>query len=70
MASCDLLLEIKADPNISSILNEMQLYITSYTIDQSSTTDNERVYQYKVLINSSGALVTASDNFTLNVTGK
>ena len=50
--------------------DDMQLYMTSYIIDQLSVTDNERVYQCKVLINSSGALVMASDNFTLNVTGK
>ena len=50
--------------------DDMQLYMTSYIIDQLSVTDNERVYQCKVLINSSDALVMASDNFTLNVTGK
>ena len=62
----DLMLEI-ADVNISLTSDDMQLYVTSYTIDQLSATDNERIYQCKVLIN---ALVMASDNFTLNVTGK
>ena len=65
----DSLLEI-ADPDISSTSDGMQLYMTSYTIDQLSATDNERAYQCKVLINSSETLVTANDNFTLNVTGK
>ena len=63
----DSLLEI-ADANITS--DDMLLYTTSYIIDQLNVTDNERVYQCKVLINSSDALVMASDNFTLNVTGK
>ena len=65
----DSLLEI-ADVNISLTSDDMQLYVTSYTIDQLSATDDDRVYQCKVLINSSDALVMASDNFTLNVTGK
>ena len=65
----DSLLEI-AVPDISSTSDDMQLYMTSYTIDQLSATDNERAYQCKVLINSRETLVTANDNFTLNVTGK
>ena len=65
----DSLLEI-ADVNISPTSDDMQRYVTSYTIDQLSATDDDRVYQCKVLINSSDALVMASDNFTLNVTGK
>ena len=65
----DSLLEI-ADANISPTSDDLQLYTTSYIIDQLNVTDNERVYQCKVLINSSDALVMASDNFTLNVTGK
>ena len=60
------LLEI-SDHDTSPASDGMQLYMASYTIDQLSATDNERVYQCIVSINSSEA---ASGNFTLNVTGK
>jgi len=60
-------LEIQDIENITS--DNMQLYMTSYTIDHLSATDNERVYQCRVLIYSN-TVVMASDNFTLNVTGK
>ena len=65
----DSLLEI-ADSDVSTTSDGIQLYMTSYTINQLSATDNERVYQCNVLINSSNVLVMAFDNFTLNVTGK
>ena len=60
------LLEI-SDHDTSPTSDNMQLYMASYTIDQLSATDNERVYQCIVSINGSEA---ASGNFTLNVTGK
>ena len=49
--------------------DETQLYMDSYTIDRLSVNDNENVYQCEVLIDSD-PLVMATDNFTLNVTGK
>ena len=55
--------------NISSTLDGMQIYMDSYTIHQLSVTDNENVYQCKVLIDSK-PLVNGSDIFILNVTGK
>ena len=64
----DSLLETAAD--VSNTSDGMRLYMTSYTIDQLSATDNGRVYQCNVLINRSNVLVMANDNFTLNVTGK
>ena len=60
-------LEMQDIENVTS--DNMQLYMTSYTIDHLSVTDNERVYQCRVLIHSN-TVVMASDNFTLNVTGK
>ena len=63
-------LENIADPDVSNTSDGMRLYMTSYTINQLSATDNERVYQCNVLINSSNVSVMANDNFTLNVTGK
>ena len=57
------------DINVFSTLNDMQIYMDSFTIEQLNVTDNEKVYQCNVLINSD-PLVMASDNFTLNVTGK
>ena len=58
-----------ADPDVSLTSNNMQLYMTSYTINQLSGSDNERVYQCKIRINTD-ILVMASDNFTLNISGK
>ena len=58
-----------ADPDVSLTSDNLRLYLASYTIDQPSESDNERVYQCKVRI-SSDLLVMASDNFTLNITGK
>ena len=56
--------------NVSSKLDDMwKIYMDSYTINQLSETDNGKVYQCKVLINSNPS-VMANDTFTLNVTGK
>ena len=57
------------DIDAFSISNGMQPYMDSYTITQLNVTDNGRVYQCKVLIDSD-PLVMATDSFTLNVTGK
>ena len=45
------------------------VYIDSYTISQLSTTDDDRAIQCEVVINVSPS-VMASDNITLDVTGK
>ena len=63
--------ELKAVTNVSSTLemDDMKLYMDSYTINELSTNDDGKTYQCKVLINSD-PLVMATDNFILNVTGK
>ena len=56
--------------NVSStMMSNLLVYTNSYTISQLNTTDNGRVIQCEVVINSS-PLVTANNNITLNVTGK
>ena len=55
--------------NVSSTLDDMYLYMDSYTIDQLSVTDNEKVYQCKVSIDAN-PLLNVNDTFVLNVTGK
>ena len=57
------------DIDVFTISNGMQLYVDSFAIKQLNVTDNGKVYQCKVLINSD-PLVMATDSFTLNVTGK
>ena len=54
--------------DVSSTMDDMQLFMDSYTIDQLSATDDGKVYQCKVLIDSD-PIVMATDSFTLNVTG-
>ena len=54
---------------ISSPMNDTQLYMDNYTIDQLNVTNNETIYQCKVVIDSD-QLVNASDTFKLNITGK
>ena len=56
--------------NVSSTIMENSLaYTDSYTISQLSTTDDGRVIQCEVVINTSPS-VMASDNIILDVTGK
>ena len=50
------------------ILPSSQIYIDSYTIPQLNTTDDGRVIQCEVVINTSPS-VMASDSITLDVTG-
>lgn len=65
----DMELETVTDVDVSSSMDDdMQQYMVSYTIDQLSVNDNENVYQCVVLIDSD-SLVMAADNFTLNITG-
>ena len=51
------------------IVNDSVLYEMFYNITQVSTLDDGRVYQCKVIINANPQL-TATDNVTLDVTGK
>ena len=55
--------------NHSSTTVSSVLYTDMYTIPQLSTADEGRMLQCKTFINAT-SLVTASDNITLNVTGK
>ena len=50
------------------ILPSSQIYIDSYTISHLNTTDDGRVIQCEVVINTSPSLM-ASDSITLDVTG-
>ena len=61
-------LETIRNVNVSSISDDMQIYMESYTINRLRATDDGRVYQCAVLINSDPS-VMATDDFTLNVTG-
>ena len=65
----DLELEQITDVDVSSLMDDMQLYMSNYTIDQLNVTNNETIYQCKVVIDSD-QLVNASDTFKLNITGK
>ena len=55
--------------DVSSPMDDMQLYTHNYTIDKLNLTNNETVHQCKVVIDSD-ELVNASDTFKLNITGK
>ena len=56
--------------NVSStMMSNSLVYINSYTISQLSTTDDERVIQCEVVINTS-PLVMAGNSISLNVIGK
>ena len=61
--------ELERMNNVSSTTMDNSLvYTDSYTISQLSTTDDGRVIQCEVVINTSPP-VTASDTITLDVTG-
>ena len=53
----------------STTMDNSLVYTDSYTISQLSTTDDGRVIQCEVVINTSPS-VMASDSITLDVTGK
>ena len=53
----------------STTTNGLVLYTNIYTIPQLSTADEGRNFQCEIIINAI-SLVTASNNVTLNVTGK
>ena len=53
----------------STTVNNSLVYTHSYTISQLSTTDDGRVIQCKVVINTSPS-VMATDNVTLDVIGE
>ena len=53
----------------STTMGNLLVYTDSYAISQLSTTDESRVIQCEVVINSSPS-VMANDSITLNVTGE
>ena len=53
----------------STTMDNSLVYTDSYTISQLSATDDGRVIQYEVVINTSLSLIVAY-NVTLNVTGE
>ena len=53
----------------ATTMNNSLLYNDSYTISQLSTTDDGRVIQCEVVINTSPS-VMANNNITLDVTGE
>ena len=62
--------ELERMENVTStIMNNSLVHTDSYTILQLNTTDEGRVIQCEVVINTSPPIM-ASDNITLDVTGK
>ena len=62
--------ELERMNNVSSItIGNSLVYTDSYTISQLSTTDDGRVIQCEVMINTSPS-VMVTDSITLDVTGK
>ena len=62
--------ELERMENVTSTtMNNSLVYTDSYTISQLSTTDEGRVIQCEIVIHTS-LPVMASDNITLDVTGK
>ena len=58
------------DDDVSSTtMDDSLFYTNSYTIQQLNTTDDDRVIQCEVVINTSPS-VMANDSITLDVTGK
>ena len=55
--------------NFSSVANDSVMYTEFYTIPQLSTSDEGRVFMCDVFIDTTSP-VMATDNVTLNVTGK
>ena len=55
------------EANVSSITNNSVEYIAYYTIVQLNETDDDGVYQCKVVINTS-SLIMIDNNITLNIT--
>ena len=58
------------EANVSSITNNSVEYTAYYTIVQLNETDDDRVYQCKVVINASPPVTTDGVNITLNTTSK
>ena len=62
--------ELERMNNVSSTtMGNSLVYTDSYNISQLSTTDEDRVIQCEVVINSSPSAI-ANNNITLNVTGE
>ena len=68
-SSNGLMLKLTEGINYTSTSNNSVIYTDIYTIPQLSTADEGRNLQCNIYINGI-LLVTASDNVTLNVTGK
>ena len=58
------------EANVSSITNNSVEYTAYYTIAQLNETDDGGVYQCKLVINTSPAVMSDDVNVTLNTTSK
>ena len=65
----NMILQRKEGVNITFTESDTVVYKDIYNITQVSTFDDDRVYQCKVIINTSPQLM-ATDSITLDVTGK
>ena len=65
----DGVMEINRRVNVSSLNNNVTVYSASYNIPLLRTTDDGRVYQCEVVINTSPP-VMATNNIILDVVGK
>ena len=54
----------------STAMDNSLVYTDSYTISQLNTTDEGRMIQCEVVINTSPSVVMVSDSITLDVTGE
>ena len=55
--------------NISSMTSSTAVYTDTYTISLLTTSDDDKVYQCEVVVNSN-TIVTTNDSITLDVTGE
>ena len=64
-------LQLESNENVSAntAMNNSEVYISTFTVLQLSTTDEGKIYQCGVVINTISPII-AYDNVTLNVTGK
>ena len=65
----DFQLKIIEGVSIYYSMNNLVVYSARYSISELSTTDENRVYQCEVVINSNSS-IPASGNVSLNVTGE
>ena len=67
-SSCGTILRMINNTTASTV-DDLQVYMDSYTISHLNTTDDGRVIQCEVVINTSPS-VKATDSITLDVTGE